>query len=149
MRILSSVRLRIILSRVELSYTIYRAWISQQTALLKVAHKVFKMGVGVTKVSQVTQTITSGTLKLMPIDLVLIFKSLLILLFSIGDGRLSAIKILYSFINCISYYLYYIYLLTTASRSIVQLLQRGFLFARAHRAWGGCVSRGVVLRQSL
>ena len=48
----------------------------------------------------------------MLIDLVLIFKSLLILLFSIGDGRLSVVKILIFLLNYISYYLYYFYLLT-------------------------------------
>ena len=62
-------------------------------ALLKDAYKAFKTGVGVTKVSQVTQTqlgnytITGGTSELMPIDLIPIFKSLLILSFSMETGN--------------------------------------------------------------
>ena len=76
---------------------------------------------------------------MMSIDSVPIFKSLLILRFSIGDGRSSVVDILnFFFLNC---YLYY-YLLTITPRSMVWLLWRGFLFARAYRAWGGVLVGG-------
>ena len=79
----------------------------------------------------------------MPIDLIPIFKSLLILFFSIGDGRSSVVDIPnFSFLTACCCYLYYYYLLTTTSRSMVWSSRRGFLFARAHRAWGGVLVGG-------
>ena len=110
-------------------------------ALLKDAYKAFQS----TQTQLGNYTTTSGTSELILIDLIPIFRSLLILFFTIGHRQSRVVNILnFLFLNC---YLYYYYLLTITLRSMVQLLRRGFLFARAHRAQGGVLVGGGHLGQ--